>query len=160
MRVEAILSKLGLEKYTERDPHSLSGGEQRLLTLGDILVNDPEILILDEPEFGLDPRTFRLVSSILRGLRNEGKTIIMITQNLEATVFLCDRIALMRAGRIMKIARPDEIYCDRELIEEAGLRYMPFFSVLTHLAGEIDVPISEGAFIDALVSVWPREAQL
>jgi energy-coupling factor transport system ATP-binding protein len=52
-RVEGILTEFGLWKYAKKDPRSLSGGEQRLLTFADVLVNDPEILILDEPEFGL-----------------------------------------------------------------------------------------------------------
>lgn len=156
-KVEAILSKLGLLKYADSDPHSLSGGEQRLLTLADILVNDPEVLILDEPEFGLDPNNFRSIAAVMRGLRDEGKTIILITQNLEATVFLCDRIALMKEGKVLKTARAAEICCDKELLEEAGLRYLPFFFVFEPVAGEIEESVSEQGFVDALVSLWSRE---
>lgn len=159
VKVETILSKLGLLKYAENDPRSLSGGEQRLLTVAAVLVNDPQVLILDEPEFGLDPKVFQSISAIIRGLRDEGKTIVLITQNLEATAFLCDRIALMKEGKVVKTGRAAGIYCDEKLLEEAGLRYLAFFSIFARVTGETEEPLDGQAFVDALMSVWSREAQ-
>lgn len=154
-KVEAVLSGLGLLKYADSDPRSLSAGEQRLLTLADVLVNDPEILILDEPEFGLDPKTWESVLSVIRDLRDEGKTIVFITQNLEATMLLCDRIVLMKEGKLLATGRPMEIYGDRQLLERAGLRYLPFFCVFEFVVGRTEEPVSQRAFADALVSLWP-----
>jgi len=159
-KAEAVLSDLGLLKYAEKDPRSLSAGEQRLLTIADVLVNAPELLILDEPEFGLDPLSFRSIAVLIRALRDEGKSIVMITHNLEATVFLCNRIVLMEGGRILKTASPSEIYCDRELVDAAGLRYLPFFAVLESVVSETEeTTMTEEVFVETLVSQLSRSAR-
>lgn len=140
-KIKSTLSKLGLLKYADKHPDSLSGGEKRLLTIGDILVNEPQVLILDEPEFGLDSKAWRSIAKIITDLKNEGKTIILITHNLEITLFLCDRIALMKQGEVIKIGKPMEIYSDTELLEAAGLTNLPVFKAFSSVINEYgDLP--------------------
>ncbi|MHA1275290.1 MAG: ABC transporter ATP-binding protein, partial [Promethearchaeota archaeon] len=99
-RVETALFHTGLLNYRERHPDSLSNGEKKLLTIASILANDPDLLILDEPESGLDLKTWRNIHKLIRGLKEKGKTIILITHFIEGTVFLCDRVAVMNDGKI------------------------------------------------------------
>ena len=139
-KVRKTLFRLGLLKYADKDPHSLSGGEQRLLTLADILVNDPAVLLLDEPEFGLDLKTWKSFCKTIRNLKNEGKTIILTTHNLEATMFLCDRVALMNRGRMLKVDTPAMIYENSELLQTAGLKYIPIFHIIESVMNEIKTP--------------------
>lgn len=147
-KAEKALKLLNLWHYKDKHPDSLSGGEKRLLSIADILVNDPEILILDEPEFGLDPKTWRMIAQETKELKLQGKTIVVITQDLKLATFLCDRIALMKEGKILKVGSPKEIFSDTELLQEAGLTPLPFFAFLDKIEdGALE---SEEKFIEAL----------
>ncbi len=145
------LNKLGLLRYKEEHPDSLSGGEKRLLTIADILVNKPQILILDEPEFGLDPKTWRSIANTIRKLKKERKTIILITHNIEVTIFLCDRVAVMSKGKILKVRNPLGLYTDSEFLQNSNLPSLPLFKTLKAMARD-KKPLSEKKFIDTLVS--------
>lgn len=149
---DEVLSKLGLIAYKERDPHSLSGGEQRLLTIADVLVNNPAILILDEPEFGLDLKTWSQMTTMIRNLQNEGKTIILIMQNLEDAVFACDRVAVLKEGAIIGSRMASELSSDRNLLEQSGLGLTPFLSILRFFPNRSDKPLTEETFIDGIVN--------
>ena len=148
---EEALNKLSLLKYKEKHSDSLSGGEKRLLTIADILVNKPQVLILDEPEFGLDPKTWRSIANIIIKLKKEGKTIILITHNLEITIFLCDRIAVMDKGRILKVGRPIRLYADPEFLQRSNLPSLPLFKTLKDVDKD-KKPVSEEKFIDFLIT--------
>jgi len=124
------LKRFNLWKYKHRHPDSVSGGEKSLLGIADILVNDPEILLLDEPEFGLDPKNWRKIVDTLRQLKNAGKTIVVITQDLEIATFLCDRIALMNKGKILATGAPKQIFTNHSLLKKAGLVVLPLFNLL------------------------------
>jgi len=143
------LNKLGLLRYEKGHPDSLSGGEKRLLTIADILVNNPHVLILDEPEFGLDPKIWRLIVCIIKKLKKEGKTIILITHNLESTIFLCDRIAVMNKGRILSAKDPTRLYKDPRFLQKINLPSLPFLKILKAL-GKNKKPLSEEKFIASL----------
>ncbi len=133
-KAEKILKQLNLWQYKEKHPDSISGGEKSLLGIADILVNEPEILLLDEPEFGLDPKNWRKITGIARDLRRAGKTIIVITQDLEITTFLCDRIVLMKDGEILKQGTPKEIFTDFNLLKRAHLNPLPMFNFLNYVS--------------------------
>lgn len=151
-KIKKILLKFGLLKYADKHPDSLSGGEKRLLTIASILVNDPQVLILDEPEFGLDPKAWKSIAKIITDLKNEGKSIILITHNLESTLFLCDRIALMNQGEIIKVGKPMEIYSDTKQLKAAGLTILPVFKAFSSIMNEYgDLP-GEDESIVALAS--------
>lgn len=133
-KAKKALSAVGILRYCDKHPDSLSGGEKRLLSIADVLANEPEILIFDEPEFGLDLKTWELISSKMKYLTRRGKTIILITHNLEYTVFLCDRIAMMGNKRILEVGQPKEIYSNYELLRRNGLVFLRFFEVLDKVA--------------------------
>jgi lipooligosaccharide transport system ATP-binding protein len=91
---------------------TLSGGMKRRLLIARALINDPEIVVLDEPTTGLDPQARHLVWDRLRALTGEGKTLVLTTHYMEEAARLCDRLVIMEGGLIIAQGSP------RELIEE------------------------------------------
>ncbi|MFH2020756.1 MAG: energy-coupling factor transporter ATPase [archaeon] len=145
------LEKLNLFSYKNKHPDSLSGGQKSLLGIGDILANNPEILVLDEPEFGLDPRNWHKIVGIIKDLQKQGKTIIVITQDLEKSMFLCDRIVLLHEWEIIKIGKPKEIFT-RKVISKTKLLPLPVFEILPYLPEEaLD---SEDDFVREVKKIW------
>jgi lipooligosaccharide transport system ATP-binding protein len=88
---------------------TLSGGMKRRLTLARALINDPQILILDEPTTGLDPQARQLIWQRLRELKQQGRTLILTTHYMEEAQRLCDRLAILDQGRIVAQGAPDEL---------------------------------------------------
>ena len=84
----------------------LSGGMRRRLLLARGLINDPRILILDEPSIGLDPQSKYLVWQKLKELKRQGVTQLLSTQNMDEATALCDRVAIMHQGRVLAVDSP------------------------------------------------------
>lgn len=97
-----------IDKKNER-VKSLSGGQQQRFTLATSLINDPEILFLDEPTTGLDPRARRDVWGLIRKIHARGATVVMTTHYMEEAEFLCDRVAIMSSGQILAIDEPSAL---------------------------------------------------
>lgn len=87
----------------------LSGGMKRRLSIARALINDPEVLILDEPTTGLDPQVRHLIWTRLRGLKRDGKTLILTTHYMEEAERLCDYIAIMDHGHIIVEGAPRDL---------------------------------------------------
>jgi lipooligosaccharide transport system ATP-binding protein len=87
----------------------LSGGMKRRLLIARALVNDPELVVLDEPTTGLDPQARQLVWERLRSLRRQGKTLLVTTHYMEEAHRLCDRIAVMHHGKVIAEGSPAEL---------------------------------------------------
>jgi lipooligosaccharide transport system ATP-binding protein len=114
------LELLGLmEKHSARI-ETLSGGMRRRLLIARALINQPMVLILDEPTVGLDPQTRHLVWQKLLGLKERGVTELLTTQNMEEAARLCDRLAIMHLGRIVAQGSPKQIisrYGGKQILE-------------------------------------------
>jgi lipooligosaccharide transport system ATP-binding protein len=110
--LETIGSLLDFVQLSERKDTSiekLSGGMKRRLILARALVNNPRLLILDEPTVGLDPQARHLIWDRLRALRSRGNTIVLTTHYMEEAAQLCDRIVIMDQGRILELGRPQDL---------------------------------------------------
>ncbi|MQS10035.1 ABC transporter ATP-binding protein [Streptomyces alkaliphilus] len=107
--VAEALEMVGLEDRAKVRVKQLSGGERRRLDLAMALVGRPEILFLDEPTTGLDPEARRRTRDLIRALRAGGTTVVLTTHYLEEAETLADRLAIMRAGRIVLAGTPDEV---------------------------------------------------
>jgi ABC-2 type transport system ATP-binding protein len=90
----------------------LSGGQKQRFTLASALVNDPEILFLDEPTTGLDPRARRDVWELVRKINARGITIVLTTHYMEEAEYLCNRVAIMDSGEILAINDPHQLIND------------------------------------------------
>ncbi|HEX5120020.1 MAG TPA: ABC transporter ATP-binding protein [Pseudonocardiaceae bacterium] len=109
-----------LTDRADDDVEPLSGGMKRRLTIARSLVNDPELLLLDEPTTGLDPQARHLLWDRLFRLKQDGVTLIITTHYMEEAEQLCDRLVVMDGGRIVACGTPTELittYSTREVLE-------------------------------------------
>ena len=100
--VDEVLADLALTSRADVRVGSLSGGERRRLDLALAILGRPELLVLDEPTTGLDPESRRAVWRLVRGLLEDGATVLLTTHYLEEAEELADRVAIMRAGRVVR----------------------------------------------------------
>jgi ABC-2 type transport system ATP-binding protein len=99
-RASEMLELLGLSTHTSKVARQLSGGLKRKLLVGNALIGDPPVLVLDEPTTGLDPHARREVWALLRELRGRGRTILMTTHYMDEAEQLCDEVALIAEGKL------------------------------------------------------------
>jgi lipooligosaccharide transport system ATP-binding protein len=111
-RAEELLDFVQLTEKAESKVEQLSGGMKRRLLIARALINDPEIVVLDEPTTGLDPQARHLVWDRLRALTAEGKTLLLTTHYMEEAARLCDRLVIMEGGLIIAEGTP------KDLVEE------------------------------------------
>lgn len=110
-RVRYGLEMLQLERFAERLPHQLSGGQKQRVALARALVNEPQVLLLDEPMSALDAKLRAEVQVQLRRLQQQlGLTFILVTHDQDEAMAVSDRIALMRMGQLEQVGTPDEVY--------------------------------------------------
>ncbi len=110
-RVELRLKMLGLEEMPERKPHQLSGGQKQRVALARALVNEPEVLLLDEPMSALDAKLRAQVQVELRQLQQSlGHTFILVTHDQDEALVVSDKIAVMRGGEVIQHGTPEEVY--------------------------------------------------
>jgi putative ABC transport system ATP-binding protein len=98
-RAEALLSRLGLSERMDHKPFELSVGQQQRVALARMLANDPKVILADEPTANLDPETTEKVMGFLRGLNQEGRTVILVTHNPEVAQ-RAHRVVRIKDGRI------------------------------------------------------------
>src|SRR5688500_18782248 len=111
-RAEQLLALVELEDAADRVIKGYSGGMQRRLDLAAALVHEPEILFLDEPTTGLDPASRLTIWEELQRINARGTTVFLTTQYLEEADQLCDRIALIDGGRIVREGTPEQLKAD------------------------------------------------
>jgi lipooligosaccharide transport system ATP-binding protein len=107
--IDGLLDFVQLSERRDTSIEKLSGGMKRRLILARALINNPRLLILDEPTVGLDPQARHLIWDRLRALRSRGNTILLTTHYMEEAAQLCDRIVIMDLGRILEMGRPADL---------------------------------------------------
>src|SRR3989338_3476508 len=117
-RIDAVTKELGLEKYMDTPFRALSGGYKRRVMIARAMVQDPELLILDEPTAGVDVELRHDMWRILTDLNKKGKTILLTTHYLEEAQRLCDRIGIIFGGKIVSLESKDELIKDGQSIED------------------------------------------
>lgn len=117
---EELIKVCRLEDFLDRDTKKLSGGQRQRVLLAIALVNDPEVVFLDEPTTGLDPQARRNFWELVRGIKAEGKTVLLTTHYMEEAYELCDEIAIMDHGKIIAQGSPQSLlaqYFQESVIE-------------------------------------------
>ena len=107
-RSEILLDELGLTAVANQMAGTLSGGMQRRLNIALALIHDPELLILDEPEAGLDPQSRVSVREYIKSLAAE-KTVVLTTHNMDEAERMADRVAIIDKGKLLVLDTPDEL---------------------------------------------------
>jgi ABC-2 type transport system ATP-binding protein len=107
--IDEVIQLVGLAEKRDARVKTLSGGQKRRLDLGVALVGDPDLVFLDEPTTGFDPRARRDAWEMIRSLRSLGKTILLTTHYLDEAEQLADRLAVLREGRIISEGTPAEL---------------------------------------------------
>ncbi|NDY95189.1 ABC transporter ATP-binding protein [Wenzhouxiangella sp. C33] len=111
-RALELLETLGMAAYADRYPHMLSGGQQQRVALARALAPGPGLMLLDEPFSALDARLRdRIRDDTLHLLKKAGAGTLLVTHDPEEAMFMADRIALMKDGRVLQMDRPVDLYC-------------------------------------------------
>ncbi len=108
-KARELLGFVELSDWADTNITKLSGGMRRKLLLARALINDPELIILDEPTTGMDPHSRIAVWNVMDTIKAEGRTIILTTHYMEEADRLCDRIAIMDRGLIVALDTPEKL---------------------------------------------------
>jgi len=108
-RIESLLTRVGIAESAHRPIRTYSKGMQQRLGIAQALLNDPKVLLLDEPMSGLDPLGRLFVRDLLLELRAQGKSILFSTHVIPDAEYVCDRLALMKAGQMPAVGTFDEL---------------------------------------------------
>jgi ABC-2 type transport system ATP-binding protein len=108
-RTEELLHFVGLWDKKDTPVEHLSGGMRRRLLIARGLMHRPGVVFMDEPTVGLDPQARRLIWGLIEDLKKNGITILLTTHYIEEADFLCDRVAIMRAGKMMMLGSPADL---------------------------------------------------
>ena len=115
------LRKVGIkEDYFKKSPFELSGGEKRRVSIAGILALDPEVLVLDEPTAGLDPIGAQEMLSLFKKIIEEGKTIVLVTHDMNIVFKYASDVVVMDDGKIKKVTKPEQLF--KEDVEQYSLQ--------------------------------------
>ena len=117
--IDGLIELVNLKDKTKEQYKNLSGGLKQRLGIAIALVNDPEVVFLDEPTTGLDPRARREVWEVLLGLKKKGKTVFLTTHYMEEAEILADTVAIISKGKIIAMGSPGELI-------ETNAKYLVF----------------------------------
>jgi ABC-2 type transport system ATP-binding protein len=107
--IDGLIELVNLKDKTKEQYKNLSGGLKQRVGIAIALVNDPEVVFLDEPTTGLDPRARREVWEVLQGLKKKGKTVFLTTHYMEEAELLADTVAIISKGKIIAMGSPGEL---------------------------------------------------
>jgi energy-coupling factor transport system ATP-binding protein len=141
-KVNQILEEFNLEKYRKRSPFNLSGGESKKLATASIICRDPDILVFDEPTLGQDAKEIKFFLGLIEHELERGKTIIMVTHNIEFTVEHVPRTILMSGGQIIADGPTQSIFTNEFLISKSSL-IMPQIYLFKKELQKIGITIPE-----------------
>lgn len=121
-RVSEALELVGMEKFRDKTPHHLSGGQQKRVAIAGIIAMRPEIMILDEPTAGLDPEGVDKVLDILNDLNKDEMSIVISSHDIEMVNGFAEKIFVLNDGEILASGDKHEIFSNKELLKTAHLK--------------------------------------
>jgi len=139
IKTDDILKKFNLDKYRERSPLNLSGGETKKLAVASIFCRDPDILVFDEPTLGQDAKEISFFIELIKSEMKIGKTIIIITHNIEFAMEYISRTILMADGKIIADGPTKKVITNEFLVKKSAL-ILPQISQFNIALNEIGIP--------------------
>ena len=160
---QPLLEQWGLADKRNAMFADLSGGQRQRLFIALALVNDPQVVILDELTSGLDPQARRATWELVQAIREQGKTVLVITHFMDEAEFLCDRVAIIDHGRILALDSPEDLVrsFDREArvafevtgnADWTGLRAQPPIAAVVQHGDRVTVTGSSDGLLVAVVT--------
>jgi len=137
-RVREALGLVGLdyEEVAERSPFELSGGQKRRVAIAGVIAMGPEVLILDEPTAGLDPKAHKDVLAMVEEVhRRTGNITILVSHNMADIARLSDKVIVIDSGKLVTEGSPEEVFSKRETLEKVGLALPPVTQFTETLRG-------------------------
>ncbi len=139
IKTDDILKKFNLDKYRERSPLNLSGGETKKLAVASIFCRDPDILVFDEPTLGQDAKEISFFIELIKSEMKNGKTIIIITHNIEFAMEYISRTILMADGKIIADGPTKKVITNEFLVKKSAL-ILPQISQFNIALNDIGIP--------------------
>lgn len=164
-RAREALALVGLdESFYKQSPFELSGGQKRRVAIAGVLAMKPEVLILDEPTAGLDPKGRDDVLGLVARLQKEqGMTVVLVSHSMEDVARYVSRLVVMNHGEKVFDGTPKEVFRHYKELEAIGLA-APQITYVVHALKEQGIPIDEDITTvqeakDAILAIWRRKAQ-
>ncbi len=135
-RAKDAIVRVGLDydEIKERSPFELSGGQKRRVALAGVIAMRPQVLVLDEPTAGLDPKSKRAIMDLVLSIKDVCPTVVMISHNMDEIAEYCNRIAVMSHGRVKGVFTPRELFGNKRILDECDVR----LPLVTELASELN----------------------
>ncbi|MEM1657832.1 MAG: ABC transporter ATP-binding protein [Candidatus Jordarchaeales archaeon] len=121
-RINRALQELGIEKVRRRNPITLSGGEKKLVSLAVVIAINPEVVIMDEPTAGQDWHNKKTISEVVKNMVLEGKSVIIVTHDIEFCAELDARVVILHEGRILVDGDAKHVLSNFKLLDKARLK--------------------------------------
>lgn len=160
LRAYESLKMVGLpDEFFYQSPFDLSGGQKRRVAIAGVLAMKPQVLILDEPTAGLDPKGREEILNMIRDLHNQMKcTIILVSHSMDDVADYAERIIVMNHGQVFLDGTPREVFSHQKELEEIGLA-VPTVTDIMHRVKELGYPVDENITTlheaaDALVGLY------
>ena len=131
-RIDDAMKRVGIYELRKKSPHMLSGGQKQRVAIAGVVAMRPQCIIFDEPTAMLDPKGRREVMEIVRSLRQDGITVILITHFMEEAVE-ADRIIVMDGGKVVMDGSPPQIFENEQRLRELGLELPAAVDIRQHL---------------------------
>lgn len=142
-RVDGALQGIGMYDYREKAVHFLSYGQKKRVSIADILVMNPEVIVFDEPTSSLDPKHSSQIVDIFDNINEKGITVILSTHDVELAYSWSDYIFVMRDGEVVKEGTPYEIFSDDKLISECYLQKPLILEIFQNLISSGKIKFQE-----------------
>lgn len=164
-RVKTALETVGLnyKAVADKSPFELSGGQKRRVAIAGVIAAEPEILVLDEPVAGLDPKGKREFMELIKSLRkNVVKTVVLVSHDMNLISEFCDRAAVFSHGKVYMRGTPEEVFENAGDIVGLGLQVplvVKLKNALKEKGTELDCGVKQNEFIEAVAKKFGREAR-
>lgn len=140
-RVVAIMEKTDILHLAEKNPFDLSGGQQQRVALAAILVLEPDILVIDEPTSQLDPEGTESVFKIIRGMKEEKKTVILVEHKVDLLAEYADEILVLKDGEMIRKGDKQDVLADISLLDEGVM--LPQMAILGNMLKQRGMNLSQ-----------------
>ena len=142
-RVDKALDYMNITEFRDRPPHYLSGGEKKRVSIADIIAMESEVIIFDEPTAALDPLNAQMLEEVLRKMGEEGRTILISTNDVDFAYRWAERVLVFHQGKIIADDTPLRVFQQEELLKKANLRHPMLYDVCEILKKKGIIPDGE-----------------